>query len=76
MGLKTIIIMKNVKQITLIITEMGLKMFKTIPTYKNLLHDSQLKALVVGENTLSVNHYIFSRLKTVSGYSNGNISVK
>ena len=61
----------NVKQIELILNEEGLKLFRTVPTFKNLLASDQLYGLVVGSNTLRVNHYIYSKLVQVSGYSEG-----
>ena len=54
--------MKNVKEITIIITEVGLKRFKTIPTYSNLFPKNVTDTLIVGSNKVTVNHYIYSKL--------------
>lgn len=52
----------NKKTIILTLTEIGLKRFHTIPTFKNMLHTSQIASLVIGNNTIVVNHYIYSKL--------------
>lgn len=67
--------MKNTKQITLQLTEEGVKKFKTIHTFKNLLHPYQIDRLIVGENKLNVNHYIYSRINQVAGYDLENMKV-
>ena len=54
--------MRNVKEITIIITEVGLKRFKTIPTFNNLLPKNVIDTLIVGSNNVKVNHYIYSKL--------------
>jgi len=65
----------NTKSVNLILTNEGLKKFKTVPTFKNLLHTNQLNTLNVGENYITVNHYIYSSLKRVSGYDKDNITI-
>jgi len=67
---------KNIIQISLILTEIGLKKFKTIPTFNRTLKTDIINKLVVGENKLSVNHYIYSVLERLSGYDSNNIQVK
>jgi len=67
--------MRNVKQIKLILTEEGLKKFNIVPTFANLLHANQRSGLKVGENTLQVNHYIYSTLQRVCGYDKTNMQV-
>lgn len=67
--------MKNTKEVTLQLTENGLKKFKTIHTFKNLLHTCQIDRLIVGENKLKVNHYIYSRLNQVVGYDLENMKL-
>lgn len=68
--------MKNVKTVKLTLTEIGVKHFNRTPTFSNMLHRDQLSKLVVGENTLRVNHYIFSRLQTAQSWDKENITVE
>ena len=67
--------MKNIITINLILTELGLKKFKTIPTFKNLLHNNQLDVIVIGENVLKVNHTTYGRLKRIVEYDSLNMTV-
>lgn len=56
---------KNVKRINLTIdSEKILNLIKKTPTLRDYFHDNQLNSLKVGENKLSVNNYIYSRLKS------------
>jgi hypothetical protein len=65
---------KNTHDIILTINEIGLKRFKIVPTFKNLLHPSQLNNLKIGDNELTVNNTVWSTLQRMS--DNTNISVK
>lgn len=66
---------KNIKTIKLVLTDVGVKMFNTIPTFKNSIHTSQLLNLKNGENIISVNHYTLSHLKRIVGYDEGNMFI-
>lgn len=65
----------NKVSITLTLTEYGLKKFKNIPTFKNLLYPNQLSKLSVGPNLLTVNHTVWGSLQRVSTYDPLNIQV-
>lgn len=65
---------KNIKTIKLTVSSVGLKRFKTVPTYQNILAPGQLKNLKEGENILNVNHYIFSKLQRMQ--SDGIFSIE
>ena len=67
---------KNTIGIKLTLTEQGLKKFNTVPTFKNLLHNSQLANLNVGENTLTVNHTVWGSLQQVCGYDSMNMNIE
>jgi hypothetical protein len=66
---------KNIKTVKLNLTEQGVKKFLNVPTFKNTLHPEQLKALIIGENTLNVNHFIFSTLKRIVLYDSNNMQL-
>lgn len=66
----------NVIKIILTLNELGLAKFNKIPTFKNLLHSNQIKNLKVGDNLLTVNHYIFSKLARVVEYDSENMDLK
>lgn len=67
---------KNTKEIILTLTEMGLKRFRTVDTFKNLLAPSQLEGLHTGENSLTVNHYIYATLQRVTQYDKNNMQIQ
>ena len=69
-------IKKNVIQINLKLTEEGVKKFKIIPTFKNLLYPNQINNLIIGDNLLTVNNTIFGKLKQVTLYDSDNMSVE
>jgi hypothetical protein len=58
--------MKNTNTITLVLTEIGLKRFNTIPTFNRLLHPNQIKGLKVGKNLITVNNTCLGRLSRLS----------
>ena len=66
---------RNVKTVNLRLTDIGVKMFQTIPTFKNLLAPNQLNNLISGDNIININHYIYSKLIQVTGYDQTNMSV-
>ena len=66
---------KNIKTVKIRLTKQGLDKFKRTPTFKNLLHKTQIENLKVGENTLRVNHYIYGRLKIVTTYDKNNMKL-
>lgn len=68
--------MKNKVKVNLIINEHGLKKFKNVPTFKNILHPNQLEALKIGNNELTVNHTVWGSLQRVTGYDANNMQVK
>ncbi len=68
--------MKNLISVTLTLNEAGLKKFNRIPTFKNLLHPSQLTKLKTGENTLNVNHTTWGRIQRITGYDRENMQVQ
>lgn len=53
---------RNLKTVEIVLTERGLHVFNTIPTYRELLQPAQVNSLVVGKNILNVGHYAFPRL--------------
>lgn len=65
---------KNKIEVILKLNDSSLKKFKTIPTFKDMLYDSQLKNLKVGENNLTVNHTVWGKLQRMEGP--GGYSVK
>lgn len=67
--------MKNKVKVNLTINEHGLKKFKNVPTFKNLLHPNQLKALKIGDNELTVNHTVWGSLQRVTSYDPNNMQV-
>lgn len=66
----------NVLNIKLILSEQGLKKFKNVPTFKNLLHTNQLDSLRIGTNSIKVNHTVWGSLQRVCGYDSNNMSVQ
>lgn len=66
---------KNTKEIVLTLTDTGLKRFQKVPTFNNLLHPSQIEGLQVGENKLTVNHYIYGTLLRVTEYDKNNMQI-
>lgn len=66
---------KNTLKVTLTLTEMGLKRFQKVPTFNNLLHPSQIEGLHTGENSLTVNHYIYGTLLRVTEYDKTNMQI-
>ena len=67
--------MKNTVKVNLLLTEQGIKKFKNVPTFKNLLHPNQLEALIIGNNELTVNHTVWGSLQRVTGYDPNNMQV-
>lgn len=67
--------MKNTLKVNLTINEHGLKKFKNVPTFKNLLHPNQLKELKEGSNIITVNHTVWGSLQRVISYDSKNMKV-
>ena len=61
--------------INLVLNEAGLKKFKSIPTFRNLLHPNQISQLRVGANTLLGNRYVWGTIQRVVKYDSENMSV-
>ncbi len=72
--LKFNIMRKNTKTINLTLNEISLKKFKTIPTLKGMLWDNQLSNLKIGNNIITVNHYIYNKLLNFQNI--GNFKIK
>lgn len=53
----------NKHTINLILNDVSLKRFHSVPTFKNLLYPNQLDSLKIGDNTLTVNNTVYSTLK-------------
>ena len=68
--------MKNIITVNLILNEIGLKKFKVVPTFKNLLHQNQVDKLVAGENKLNVSHTTWGDLQRVVSYDFLNMRVE
>lgn len=68
--------MQNLITIKLTLSEQGLKRFKTVPTFKNLLHPNQLNDLVVGDNILNVNNTVWGSLQRMVSNDKLNMSIK
>lgn len=66
----------NTHNIILNVNEIGLKRFKTVPTFKNLLHQNQLDSLKVGDNELTVNNSVWGTLQRMVDSDKNNMSVK
>lgn len=66
---------QNKINIILTINEAGLRKFKQIPTFKNLLHPNQLNGLQIGANKLTVNHTMFSHLNRLCPCDADNMTV-
>lgn len=67
---------KNTKRVNLNLSEIGLKHFKTTPTFNKLLYPNQITNLKVGDNKITVNHYIFSKLQQAQGILPNDISIE
>ena len=66
---------RNVVQITLTLTQIGVSRFRVVPAFKNLLHPNQIAGLIEGDNFLSVNHTVLGSLKRMAGSDSNNIKV-
>ena len=66
---------KNTVKIKLTLNEVGLSMFNKVPTFRNLLHPQQLQCLKLGENILTVNHYVWGTIQRVVNYGCDNMMV-
>lgn len=65
----------NKVTIKLWLNELGLRKFKTIPTFKNLLHQNQLDILKCGDNSLIVNQTVYGKIKRCVEYDNQNMKI-
>jgi hypothetical protein len=65
----------NTVKIILTLTNEGVKKFKIVPTFKNLLYTSQIDTLIVGANILTVNHSVWANLQRVTLYDCNNMNV-
>ena len=56
-------------QINLNLTSICLDLFKRVPTFKDCLAPNQTESLIVGDNILYVNRYIYAKLQRLAGYT-------
>lgn len=57
----------NTHTITLSLDDMAIKKFNTIPTFRDMLHPTQLNQLKLGNNVLTVNNTILGKLERMAG---------
>lgn len=65
----------NVINITLTLTEQGVKRFNNVPAFMRLLHQNQRWGLKVGPNYLTVNHTAYGSLLRMVGCDKYNMSI-
>jgi len=55
--------MKNKIKIILSVNAIGLSRFQNVPSFATLLSENQRKALMVGNNELTVNHTVWGSIQ-------------